>query len=204
MNNDLSEWYQGFHKQRRKSGTINSRERIEWIVRSVGSSQRICELGCRYGDILELFRGRSLTGIEIDREAAEKCRARLGCECIEADLNQTLPLSDEQFDAVILTEVLEHLPYPQITLRECRRVLKSGGCLVGSVPHAYHIRSRLRFLFGGEIDHDESHVRFFSETSLEAELRRFFSSVEVVAVEGRFSHLLPRLTANRLLFRAIK
>lgn len=49
----------------------------------------------------------------------------------EADLavdgDGTLPLPSESFDAVISTQVLEHVPDPDVYLAECHRVLRPGG-----------------------------------------------------------------------------
>jgi SAM-dependent methyltransferase len=42
----------------------------------------------------------------------------------------TLPLTDESFDAVLSTQVLEHVQDPRVYLRECRRVLRPGGRLL--------------------------------------------------------------------------
>lgn len=44
--------------------------------------------------------------------------------------NSALSASDEMFDMVLSTQVLEHCPSPQTYLRESRRVLKSGGKLI--------------------------------------------------------------------------
>ncbi len=48
-----------------------------------------------------------------------------------------LAFRDEVFDAVILTEVLEHVLSPQAVVREAYRVLQSGGRLFLSVPFAW-------------------------------------------------------------------
>jgi len=45
-----------------------------------------------------------------------------------------LPFCDGAFDAIKLTEVLEHVPDPASALAECRRVLREGGHLVATVP----------------------------------------------------------------------
>lgn len=50
-----------------------------------------------------------------------------------ADL-ETLPLPDRRFDAVVLTEVLEHVRRPVPTLTELARVLRPGGRLLVTVP----------------------------------------------------------------------
>jgi len=48
-----------------------------------------------------------------------------------------LPFTDGSFDSVILTQVLEHVFSPDEMLRDIHRVLRSGGCLLLSVPFAW-------------------------------------------------------------------
>jgi SAM-dependent methyltransferase len=45
-----------------------------------------------------------------------------------------IPKPAETYDAVILTQVLEHVPNPAAVLRELRRILKPGGRILLSVP----------------------------------------------------------------------
>jgi SAM-dependent methyltransferase len=45
-----------------------------------------------------------------------------------------LPFRDGAFDAIKITEVLEHVPDPARALAECRRVLRARGHLVISAP----------------------------------------------------------------------
>lgn len=52
---------------------------------------------------------------------------------------QKLPLADGCFDAVVCSEVLEHLPHPTAALAEARRVLKPGGKLLLCVPFLFRI-----------------------------------------------------------------
>ncbi len=50
---------------------------------------------------------------------------------------ETFPFEDESFDMVISTQVLEHVPNPQLILNEMARVCKTGGCIVISLPFVY-------------------------------------------------------------------
>lgn len=45
-----------------------------------------------------------------------------------------LPFPNNKFGTVILTEVLEHVPNPNVTLQETHRVLQKGGLLFFTVP----------------------------------------------------------------------
>jgi SAM-dependent methyltransferase len=45
-----------------------------------------------------------------------------------------IPLPDSSVDSAMATEVLEHCPYPERTLKEIHRVLKPGGILFITVP----------------------------------------------------------------------
>ncbi len=46
-------------------------------------------------------------------------------------------LSDEAFDLVLCTQVLEHCDDPFLGVREIRRILRPGGRLIVSVPHVW-------------------------------------------------------------------
>lgn len=47
-----------------------------------------------------------------------------------------MPVGDEMFDAVLCTQVLEHLEWPRESVKEIHRVLKPGGKLYMTVPMA--------------------------------------------------------------------
>lgn len=48
-----------------------------------------------------------------------------------------LPFKDEQFDAIVCLEVIEHVPNPQQVLNEISRTLKKGGQVWLSMPFLY-------------------------------------------------------------------
>ncbi len=45
-----------------------------------------------------------------------------------------MPVKNGSFDAVMCVEVLEHLPYPHLAIKEFSRVLKKGGKLILTAP----------------------------------------------------------------------
>jgi SAM-dependent methyltransferase len=50
---------------------------------------------------------------------------------------QSLPLKGESMDAIVMLDVLEHMPKPAKALAETKRVLKPGGTLIIQVPFLY-------------------------------------------------------------------
>jgi SAM-dependent methyltransferase len=57
----------------------------------------------------------------------------------EFDLTQPLPLPDNQFDTILLSDVLEHIPNPEALWKEITRLLKPGGKFLMDVPFYYQI-----------------------------------------------------------------
>lgn len=53
---------------------------------------------------------------------------------IIADLNELLPISDNQYEYGLCSEVLEHLADPVSALREMMRIIKRGGTLILTAP----------------------------------------------------------------------
>ncbi|NTV51742.1 MAG: methyltransferase domain-containing protein [Candidatus Firestonebacteria bacterium] len=62
------------------------------------------------------------------------------------------------FDALLCTEVLEHIPYPNETLIEFGRLLKPGGTLLLTVPYAALPHMQPQFFFSG---FSQEYFRYF-------------------------------------------
>lgn len=54
-------------------------------------------------------------------------------------MTKPLPFYDGQFDTIILSDVLEHIPEPEKLFNEISRVLSKGGKLIMNVPFFYRI-----------------------------------------------------------------
>lgn len=59
----------------------------------------------------------------------------------------SIPSPDSSFDTALCTFVLEHLEEPEDALRECNRVLKTGGVAIYSVPFIWHLHEEPRDFF---------------------------------------------------------
>ena len=201
---DLSERYEQHHRERRDEGDfVFVPERIPLIVGAVGRGKRVLDLGCRSGALTRHFlEGNSVVGLDVDPAALEKAAA-LGIEPVQANVEEPLPFEDASFDVVVAGELFEHLQFPDALVREVRRVLRPGGVLAGSVPNAFRVQSRLRFLRGRPPEDDPTHLRMFSPTALR-ELLAGFERIELHFVGGRYARLNARLFARDLVFSGTK
>lgn len=62
---------------------------------------------------------------------------------------RAIPVPDHSFDAVLCTEVLEHVPDPVAVVRELGRVLKPGGRLILTAPLGSGIHQAPYHFYGG-------------------------------------------------------
>lgn len=97
---------------------------------------RVLDVGCGNGDFLIAARafGWSPTGIDFDESAVARANEMPGVSARAGDL-VSCGFESESFDAVVLNNVIEHLPNTAEVFAECRRVLRPGGRLVMMTPN---------------------------------------------------------------------
>ena len=61
----------------------------------------------------------------------------------------TIPVVDGYFDCVLCTEVLEHIPEPELAIKEFSRILKGGGTLILTAPLGSGIHMAPYHYYGG-------------------------------------------------------
>jgi SAM-dependent methyltransferase len=123
-------------------------------------SSRILEMGCymqitpllqqvkHYGEVRGCYFGK--LGKSREQEAVAPDGRRFSCVVDEFDAERDpYPYPDDHFDAVVCTELFEHLGMdPMHCLWEINRILKPGGCVLLSTPNVCSLRAIAAILGG--------------------------------------------------------
>jgi SAM-dependent methyltransferase len=148
---------------------------------------RVADLGCWTGFLLDEARGRGwqAEGIEPSAFAASFARERLGLDVREQPLSEAR-LDAGAFAAVVMGDVIEHLPDPGTALDRAAAALAPGGALCLMLPDA---GSRLARALGRRWwSVLPTHVQYFTRASLLCLLGRHgFVPVHVATQPKAFS-----------------
>jgi 2-polyprenyl-3-methyl-5-hydroxy-6-metoxy-1,4-benzoquinol methylase len=139
-------------------------------------SGRILDMGCGQGALIaRLSSQHEVFGLEWDEGALRIAREK-GLPVERVDLNdaQSIPFAPP-FDAIICSEVCEHLLNPRNAFKLAFQHLKPGGIFVVTVPNAVPLFARIAILLGRTVNwlHYPSadteitgHIRFYTLRSL--------------------------------------
>lgn len=96
---------------------------------------RMLDLGCAAGYQLQAARelGWEVEGIEPSRWAIDHARRKYGITVHHGPV-EAMGWPAERFDAIVMSDVIEHLHDPRRTLQELHRLLKPGGVLYLTTP----------------------------------------------------------------------
>ena len=170
----------------RKEADMSFKMRVQTIFEYVEprDDMRILDLPCGRGFYLNMLRYVSqcqLVGADLDWDVMQKAKrglAQLDHIALHRANIYHMPYPSGSFDAVILSEVLEHIDDDVRGLTEAFRVLKPGGVLAVTVPHANYpfwwdpINKTLETLFNRHIQRGifagiwANHVRLYQPDQL--------------------------------------
>ncbi|MGW0862950.1 class I SAM-dependent methyltransferase [Streptomyces sp. NPDC002611] len=195
------------------SGTPRSLRQARMLARALGPAgdrpRTVLDIGCGDGTAAAtaapLLPGHRVIGVDWSQDALRRARTRIPYAVRGELTGGGLPFASESADAVLFSEVIEHLVDPDAALDEIRRILRPGGHLMLSTPNlaAWYNRAlllagvqpvfsevSLRGIHGRPGKEVVGHLRLYTARAL----REFVaaSGFTVVGLEGAPFHGVPR------------
>lgn len=165
------------------------------------SSRRLKVLDIGTGDAVyesmisaDLQKKCQFYGVDISKSQIKRAKKYL-YEGKVVDLNyQKLPYPKNYFDMVIMSEILEHLFFPDKLLKDADRVLKTGGLMLLTYPNSGALQLRLAVFFGGRsvmlnYPDNREHIRFFQTKDI---LFMLGKNYQIIKQQGLGSFLFGR------------
>jgi SAM-dependent methyltransferase len=166
----------------------------EWIKEPVESLLDVgCNVGAWLANCARRFPSAKLAGIEINEPALHTARYNVPKADLRLAGAENIPFPENQFQYVTCLEVIEHLPaiLRPSAFQEMRRVLRPGGRLLLTVPHAgwfaWLDSSNLRFRFPALYKRVFRRGRrdlVYASVGRPVEWHQHFSEEELVGIAG--------------------
>ena len=136
-----------------------------------GRKLKILNIGCGSGDDINLLsKFGTVYSIEYSLDTIKNCLLPMGFKNVTRADAENLSFRDNEFDCVVILDVLEHLKDDSAAMKEIYRVLKKNGIAIISVPAH-------QFLWSG---HDKAlgHVKRYSRSELRTLITKTNFSIE--------------------------
>jgi ubiquinone/menaquinone biosynthesis C-methylase UbiE len=160
-----------------------SKPRLKYIMERINHAGDVLNIGIGAG-IMEMMcieKNINIHSLDPDEASIDRIRKQLNIQA-KHGYASNIPWEDNSFDAVILSEVLEHLDSDTaiLTLNEVQRVLRPGGIFLGTVPAREDLIKNICVCPGcGLKYHRWGHQQSFTISSLSTLLFKYFSTVKV-------------------------
>lgn len=133
-------------------------------------------------------------GVDISRKQIERAKKYLFEGKIVNLDSEKLPYPSNFFDIIIVSEILEHLFFPDKLLSDASKVLKSGGFMLLTYPNSGALQIRLSLLLTGKsvminYPQNQQHIRFFTTEDIKNMLG---NNYQLIKHKGLSSFLFDR------------
>ena len=172
-----------------------SRLRVKKVLKELGyiKDKKVLDVGCEAGYVsLKLMeRGAQVIPFDICVPAIQKFKSKAHTKIPPfVAIAQQMPLKPETVDAIVATEVIEHMPDVEKVFEEMHRVLKKQGILVITFPNE-GLRKKVYWLvklFGIDTDVEKDVTLFeYSKEQIVQKLKKYFKI--------RKTYTIPRIFA---------
>ena len=136
----------------------------EYMTKNVSKNSKVLEMGCGAGYTTYALNqaGFSVQGMDISQSAVDRARGSYGDHYMCADVKTFAQNSNDKFDVIYLTEVIEHLPDFMEILRAAKSLLEDQGVILVTTPNkSYYPPAAI-----WQTESPPIHLWWFSETSL--------------------------------------
>lgn len=150
--------------ERMKQATFH--DKLALIEARMPAKGRILDIGCATGFFLDAARQRGWEchGVELSPYSSEIARDKIGRDRIFTGQLAEARFADDFFDAVVMTDVIEHVAAVRPFMAEVARILKPGGIAAITTPDPHSLSRRL---LGRHWPHyKREHLLYFSADAL--------------------------------------
>lgn len=171
--------------------------RLDEILRHTdGRRGLLLDVGCATGVLLDLarLRGWEVRGVDVSEYATGIAREYYSLDIFTGELAEAA-YPDEQFDVVVMDDLIEHVADPLALVQESHRILKPGGLLTLNTPNRagwwHRLMGRRWFHY-----RQSEHTHFFSPAVIRELLDRhgyrvleIYSSSKIIDLNYAFGRL---------------
>ena len=168
----------------------------------------VLDVGCNTGFLGKRLRKRgNLTdGVDINKASLAEARKYYRRVYVKDLSKEKLGLNKNLYDYIIFSDILEHLPRPDLLLLDSKKYLKKRGQIIVSLPNIARLEIRLKLLLGcfnyqpGILGED--HLRFYTRKSALVMLQNCgYQVLEVIPTGlGHTIKILPTLFAFQFIY----
>lgn len=131
-----------------KDSAYSSHMRLLELLDPAKLGRNLLDIGCGNGYLSRALTAKGFEVTSLEHPLGYDPKQTLDLNLIPADLEAPLPELPNNFDVIVIGDVLEHLRNPQQLLESLRAHLSPKGQIIASLPNSGNIYFRLNILFG--------------------------------------------------------
>lgn len=197
--NEMKDYYEKYYDTHKDASYLG--ETYEWSSRfklfgevlknNLGAtSKKVLDIGCGDATFAKLYPEYNWHGIDLnlDRAAGKPIKAKVH------DLSVVpYPYAQGEFDAIVCSEVLEHLWDPRVVHKQAHRMVKKDGVYIISTPNfnwlANIVERGQRVLFNPDQPWTMEHIRHYTPDTHTRDLAE--CGFKVINIYGADHHFCP-------------